>query len=120
MYTCRSDVSGSSDISTIVPQPRTWVDDISITSTTSRDTAKSQNQSETNRAAAQPDGDHPVLPEPPNKPPEAEEILEPIEDEPQFPEFICPSSEDKSREYAVRLWLANSDFSRAVKTVPLL
>ena len=37
-----------------------------------------------------------------------------------LPDFICPSSEEKSRQAAVREWIENSSFPWALRTVPLL
>ena len=49
----------------------------------------------------------------------------PVEDEDNddllaLPSFICPSSEDKSREYLCKLWVHRSKFNNASKTLPLL
>ncbi|XP_074643381.1 uncharacterized protein LOC141900398 [Tubulanus polymorphus] len=35
-----------------------------------------------------------------------------------LPEFVCPSSEDKSREYAVKQWLTNTKFKKCPNHVP--
>ncbi len=37
-----------------------------------------------------------------------------------LPDYICPSSEDKSRQAAVREWIERSSFPWALRTVPLL
>jgi hypothetical protein len=37
-----------------------------------------------------------------------------------LPEFKCPSSEEKSREYAIREWLKHTSFSIGDRNVPLL
>lgn len=60
----------------------------------------------------------PVLPEPPAPTRQKEEVeVESIKISP--PTFICPSSEEKSRDYAVRLWITQSSFRGSVKTKPL-
>ena len=41
-------------------------------------------------------------------------------DEYEFPDFICPSSEEKSREAAVKNWLANVNFPVSARHVPLM
>ena len=37
-----------------------------------------------------------------------------------LPGYVCPSSEQKSREFALRRWLHNTSFTVSVKTVPIL
>ena len=37
-----------------------------------------------------------------------------------LPDLICPSSEEKSREAAVKEWIEKSSFPWALRTVPLL
>lgn len=37
-----------------------------------------------------------------------------------LPDFICPSSEEKSRQAAVREWIEKSSFPWALRTIPLL
>ena len=37
-----------------------------------------------------------------------------------LPDYICPSSEEKSRQAAVKEWIEKSSFPWALRTVPLL
>lgn len=39
---------------------------------------------------------------------------------PTVPRYICPSSEDKSKEYMCKLWVARSKFAQASRTLPLM
>lgn len=108
----RSSHSTDSHIS-MKPMIRTWVDDISVSSVGN----KSQAGSEVIDAVAGAEGS--VLPEPPKKvsiDAEEEADMESL----QPPDYICPSSEAKSREYAVKLWLMKTDFSKAPKCIPLV
>lgn len=102
------------------PMIRTWVDDISVSSDGKKSPAGTERgDSAKSRAARGVAGEATaVLPEPPPKQVviEAEEI----DEDPQPPSYICPSSANKSREYAVKVWLAKTDFSRAPTTVPLV
>ncbi|XP_041358958.1 uncharacterized protein LOC121375529 [Gigantopelta aegis] len=45
-----------------------------------------------------------------------------VEEEPtiELPTFLCPFSERKSRQEAIKLWLAKTSYTLAEKTVPLL
>ncbi|XP_071119097.1 uncharacterized protein [Haliotis cracherodii] len=53
---------------------------------------------------------------------DAEDADEDIKDIPEnaFPAFLCPSSEKKSRQTALKYWLANTCFSCADRRVPLV
>ncbi|PVD23237.1 hypothetical protein C0Q70_16500 [Pomacea canaliculata] len=61
------------------------------------------------------------------KPPPPPQVMEGEEKEEEekevvltFPQFLCPSSERRSRQVATKEWLAKSPFSAAIKTVPLM
>lgn len=92
---------------------RTWVDDISVSSVGNKSQAGSDVMDSAGATGAE------VLPEPPKK-----VIIEDVNENepcgPQPPTYICPSSASKSREYAIKLWLTKTDFSRAPRSVPLV
>ena len=46
--------------------------------------------------------------------------LDDLAEQELLPDYICPSSEDKSRQAAVREWIERSSFPWALRTVPLL
>lgn len=37
-----------------------------------------------------------------------------------LPDFLCPSSEDKSKGYECKLWVAKHHFLSAIRTIPLV
>ena len=61
---------------------------------------------------------------PPLPPPPVVEVSREVEEaaEPELvlPRFMCPSSETKSRQAALKHWLAHSSFQEAVRTVPMV
>ena len=61
---------------------------------------------------------------PPLPPPPVVEVSREVEEaaEPELvlPRFLCPSSETKSRQAALKHWLAHSSFQEAVRTVPMV
>lgn len=117
----RSSRSARSSVSQAKPKDH-WVDKITVSSLAesrksnksqalsvrsaqakSRDGScnKSQNQLivRTDQAAAQPES--------------SQEKLK------NLPSYICPSSEDKSKEYLCKVWVAHSQFRTAIRTLPL-
>ena len=47
-------------------------------------------------------------------------VKENEEEEVILPRFVCPSSETKSRQEAIKEWLAKTSFSTACRTLPLM
>lgn len=52
--------------------------------------------------------------------PEETELEEEEEPEPVLPRFLCPSSEKKSKQVAIKEWLAKTSFATACRTVPIM
>jgi len=102
---------------------KTWVDDVSVSSDGQASIAGSATTAE-EPEELQTAEQQPVLPEP--KPLEPLEHLESEakedseREECQPPDLICPSSEERSRSYAVLQWLMKCDFHKAIRTTPLI
>ena len=110
-------------------QPRrSWVDDVSVTSPRLREEAPEEDTGDPGNEDKQTPEPEPTTkdaetsPETPAEPQIvhlADLSVDSI-DGPKLPDYICPSSETKSREVAVKIWLGKTSFPKALRTVPLM
>ena len=102
----------------------TWVDDATVSSI---DGAQSRNETSSNlvdsACANNNDNMAPVDENENEDTPRDEHVAnldETTEDRSCLPDFICPTSEDKSKEARMRHWLRTNNFTWANRSVPLL
>ena len=98
---------------------RHWVDELSLSSEQKSEHSDTNNKPPSEKLVKNVTIDVVVTPDDEINELAAIDIIEPEPTELEPPGFICPSSEGKSREYAVRLWLSASNFQYGVRTVPI-